>query len=326
MKDSFNREINYLRLSLTDRCNLRCIYCQPEGGIQVMPRSDLLTPEEIEGVVRAAVSVGFKKFRLTGGEPTLREDLIEIISRLALIPEAQDLVMTTNGVRLPELAGSLSKAGLRRVNIHLDSLDPASLAKTMAENSLSQVFCAIHAAESAGLLPIKINAVVVGSHNSEAVVELARLTLDHDWQVRFIELIPLGEPAGIALDHYVPSRISMERIESRLGRLISLHGGSVIGEAKLYQLPGAKGVIGFISPVSDPYCTSCSRMRLTAEGKLRPCLLSDQAFDIRSVLRAGGSQAALEDVFKQAIQAKPEGGYLRLGEFPKHSTMVQVGG
>jgi len=292
----------------------------------VTPRSDLLTPDEIERVVKAAISVGFCKFRLTGGEPTLRHDLVEIVARLACISGVQDLVMTTNGVRLPMLASSLAQAGLQRLNLHLDSLNSTCLATTMLFNSFSQVSRAIQATERAGLLPIKINAVVVGGYNSDEVVDLARLTLDHDWQVRFIELIPLGEPSGIALNHYVPSRTSMTLIESQLGSLTPLHGGSIIGEAKLYRLPGAQGVIGFISPVSDPYCTSCSRMRLTADGKLRPCLLSDQAFDIRSVLRAGGSQAALEDIFKQAIQAKPEGGYLQLGEFPKQSTMVQIGG
>jgi cyclic pyranopterin phosphate synthase len=326
MKDSFNRDINYLRLALTDRCNLRCIYCQPVGGIPVMPQHDLLTPDEIERIVKAAVALGFHKFRLTGGEPTLRDDLVEIVGRLAHLPGVQELVMTTNGARISNLAVSLARAGLQRVNIHLDSLRETSLTMTMPFNSLAHTALAIQAMERAGLIPIKINAVVVRGYNDEAVLDLARLTMNKDWHVRFIELIPFGEMSGVALNHFVSSRESMGLIESQLGPLIPLHEGNLVGEARLYRLTGGKGVIGFISPVSAPYCKSCSRMRMTADGKLRPCLLSDQAFDIRSILRGGGSQAALEMVFKQAILAKPEGGYLQLGEFPKQYTMAQVGG
>jgi cyclic pyranopterin phosphate synthase len=326
MKDSYGREINYLRISLTDRCNLRCVYCMPLEGMTFVPGPELLTPEEIEKVARAAADAGFRKIRLTGGEPTLRQDVVEIVERLSNIPDIHELVMTTNGLRLPWSAEPLARAGLRRVNIHIDSLDETRLTRVMRLNSLNKVWAGIEAAERAELVPIKLNVVVTRGYNDRDVVELARLTLERDWHVRFIELMPLGGPAEIAFDHYVSTRESMERIEQGLGPLFPINHGNIVGEARLYRLAGAKGNLGFISPVSDPYCDSCNRMRLTADGRIRLCLLSEKELNFRDTLRNGGSHEELVALFQRAIWAKPVGHQLEEGIHPENRTMSQIGG
>ena len=326
MKDSYGREINYLRISITDRCNLRCVYCMPLEGMTFVPGPELLAPEEIEKVARAAADAGFRKIRLTGGEPTLRQDVVEIVERLSSIPDIRELVMTTNGLRLPWSAEPLARAGLRRVNIHIDSLDETRLTRVMRLNSLSKVWAGIEAAERAELVPIKLNVVVTRGYNDHDVVELARLTLERDWHVRFIELMPLGGPAEIAFDHYVPTRESMDRIQQALGPLFPINHGDIVGEARLYRLAGAKGNLGFISPVSDPYCDSCNRMRLTADGRIRLCLLSEKELNFRDTLRNGGSHEELVELFQRAIQAKPVGHQLEEGIHPENRTMSQIGG
>ena len=326
MKDSYGREINYLRISVTDRCNLRCVYWMPMDGMTFVPGPELLTPDEIERVARAGADAGFCKIRLTGGEPTLRRDVVEIVERLAHIPGIRDVVMTTNGLRLPWLAEPLAKAGLRRVNIHLDALNEMQLARVMRLNSLEKVWTGIEAAERAELVPIKLNVVVTQGYNEEEVAPLAQLTLEHDWHVRFIELMPLGGPAEIAFNQYVSTRESMDRIEAALGPLFPLNDGEVVGEARLYRLAGARGTVGFISPVSDPYCDSCNRMRLTADGRIRLCLLSEDELNFRDVLRDGGSHEDLVALFKRAIWAKPKGHKLQEGIHPENRTMSQIGG
>jgi cyclic pyranopterin phosphate synthase len=326
MKDSYGREIDYLRISITDRCNLRCVYCMPMDELDFIPGEALLTPKEIERVARAAADAGFRKIRLTGGEPTLRQDVVEIVERLARIPGIRELVMTTNGLRLPWMAESLAQAGLQRVNIHLDSLHETRLARVMRLNSLDKVCAGIEAAERAELVPIKLNVVVTGGYNEEDVVDLAKLTLKRDWHVRFIELMPLGEPAEIAFNQYVSTRESMDRIQAALGPLFSLNEGEIVGEARLYRLANARGTVGFISPVSNPYCDSCSRMRLTADGRIRLCLLSEKELNFRETLRGGGSHQDLVALFQQAVSAKPMGHQLRQGIHPANRTMSQIGG
>jgi cyclic pyranopterin phosphate synthase len=298
----------------------------PTEELTFVPGEELLTPEEIERVAQAAADAGFRKIRLTGGEPTLRHDAVEIVERLARIPAIHELVMTTNGLRLPWLAESLARAGLRRVNIHLDSLDETRLTRTMRLNSLSQAWAGIEAAERAELVPIKLNMVVTRGYNEEDVVELARLTLQRDWHVRLIELMPLGEPAEIAFNHYVPTHESMKRIEAELGPLFPLNQGEIVGEARLYRLASAPGTVGFISPVSNPYCDNCNRMRLTADGRIRLCLLSEQELNLRDTLRGGGSHQDLVALFQQAIVAKPVGHQLRQGIHPANRAMSQIGG
>lgn len=326
MKDSYGREINYLRISITDRCNLRCVYCMPMDGTTFVPGPELLTAEEIEKVAWAAADAGFHKVRLTGGEPTLRYDVVEIVERLARIPDIRELVMTTNGLRLPWVAETLAQAGLRRVNIHLDTLDNRSLSKVMRLNSLERVWAGIEAAERARLVPIKLNVVVTRGYNEQEVADLARLTLEHDWHVRFIELMPLGGPADVAFDHYVSTDESIGRIQAELGPLFPLNGGGIVGEARLYRLVGARGTLGFISPVSEPYCDSCNRMRLTADGRIRLCLLSEQELNFRNTLRGGGSHQDLVALFQRAISAKPKGHQLEEGIHPENRTMSQIGG
>ncbi len=326
MKDGFGREINYLRLSLTDRCNLRCVYCMPMHGLTFVPNQELLTAPELEKVVQAAVEVGFHKVRLTGGEPTLRQDIVDIVRRLAKIDGLEQLVMTTNGYRLPYIAEELAEAGLKRVNIHVDSLSKDSIAKIMRLGSLDKAWAGIEAAERAGLKPIKLNAVITRGYNDDAAVDLARLTLTKAWQIRFIELMPFGGPTEIQLEHYVSSNEVKGWIEQELGPLFPLNNGHLDGEARMYRLAGAEGAIGFISPVSNPYCDDCNRMRVTADGRLRLCLLSEQEINFRNTLRNGGSRQELVELFKQAIQAKPVGHQLKKGQFAENRTMSQIGG
>lgn len=286
-----------------------------------------LTPAEIETVVRAAVGVGFRKFRLTGGEPTLRADLVEIIERLARIEGMRDLALTTNGVLLPRLAPALARAGLRRVNVHLDTLDPERLSKIMRLGTLADIWAGIEAAELAGLTPIKLNAVVTRGFNDEDVVELAALTLGRPWHVRFIELMPLGvgEPAAVSRGSFVPSAETEARIVAALGPLSPLASDDPSDESRNARLSGARGTVGFISPVSQPYCGTCNRMRLTADGKFHLCLLHDDELDVRRAFADGGT-AAVADVLLRAIGAKPTGHRLHANETIERREMFQLGG
>ncbi|HEY7679641.1 MAG TPA: GTP 3',8-cyclase MoaA [Terriglobia bacterium] len=324
--DQFEREINYLRISVIDHCNLRCVYCMPINGLQFLSRNDLLTPAEIADVARVAVSVGFRKFRLTGGEPTLRPDLLEIVGRLSRIEGVGDIAMTTNGLLLPTLAKPLAEAGLRRVNIHLDTLHPERLERIMRWGHVEDIWRGIEAADAAGLVPLKLNAVVARGYNDMDVVELARLTLARDWHFRFIEMMPFGsgECAAVAREQYVSSDEVKERIERELGPLAPLEGHPS-DEAVNYRLPGARGVVGFISPVSAPYCGSCNRMRLTAEGKLHLCLLNDDEMDIKKQLREHGPEA-IRGILLKAVHRKPMGHRLHEGIFTQNRRMFQIGG
>ena len=326
LEDQFGREINYLRISVIDHCNLRCVYCMPLNGLQFLPREELLTPAEIAEVVSVAVSAGFRKFRLTGGEPTLRPEVVEIVERIARIAGVGDLAMTTNGILLPELARPLANAGLKRVNIHLDTLDPARLERVMRWGKLGDIRKGIEAAEQAGLLPIKLNAVIARGYNDTDVAELAALTIDRDWHFRFIEMMPfgVGECATVARDQYVSNDEVRARIERELGTLTPLPG-LPSDEAVNYRLPGARGVVGFISPVSAPYCGSCNRMRLTADGKFHLCLLNDDEMDIKKQLRQNGSQA-VRAILLRAVEQKPMGHRLHEGVFTQNRRMFQIGG
>ena len=327
-RDGFGREIDYLRISLTDHCNLRCVYCMPLAGVALSPPASFLTAAEIESVARAAVAVGFRKLRLTGGEPTLRADLVEIVSRLGAIEGVHDLAMTTNGVRLPALARDLAAAGLRRVNVHLDSLDPDRLTRVMRWGTLAEIWAGIEAAEAAGLRPMKLNAVVARGYNEDDVVALAALTLERDWHVRFIETMPLGvrEVAALARERLLPTAEVRARIEAALGPLSPLPAQDRSDEARNHRLPGARGVVGFISPVTEPYCGTCNRMRLTAEGRFHLCLLNDDELDVRGALRAGGGIDAVAAILLRAVRHKPTGHRLDLGLSTERREMYQLGG
>ncbi|MBI3895683.1 MAG: GTP 3',8-cyclase MoaA [Acidobacteria bacterium] len=324
--DRYNREINYLRISLTDHCNLRCVYCMPLNGLKFLPVQDLLTPSEIAAIARSAVSVGFRKFRLTGGEPTLRPELLEIVRQLGAIEGVGELAMTTNGILLSELARPLARAGLRRVNIHLDTLHPERLSQIMRWGRQEQIWRGIEAAEEAGLLPIKLNAVIARDYNDGDVAALAALTIEQDWHVRFIEMMPfgIGECATIARENFISNEEIRARIEKEFGAL-SPFPGHPSDEAQNYQLPGARGVVGFISPVSEPYCGYCNRMRLTADGKLHLCLLNDAEMDIKKQLREKGTEA-VQAILLKAVQLKPMGHRLQEGIFTQNRRMFQIGG
>ncbi len=326
--DRFGRQIDYLRISLTDHCNLRCLYCMPLRDLHFAPAEDLLSAEEIGRVAEAAVRVGFRKFRLTGGEPTLRSDLVEIVERLSGIEGVDDLSMTTNGVLLPRLARRLRDAGLRRVNIHVDTLDPARLKHLMRFGSIEQIWAGIESAVEAGFDPIKLNCVVTRDHNDYDVVGLARLTLDRPWHVRFIELMPLGggECAHVALSQFVPTAETRERIETDLGALTPVPSANPSDESTNYRLPGASGVVGFISPVSEPYCGTCNRMRLTADGRFHLCLLNDDELDVKSALRNGGGVDGVASILRRAVDAKPTGHHLDEGVSVEVRQMFQIGG
>src|SRR5262245_54467981 len=318
-RDGYGREIDYLRLSLTDHCNLRCVYCMPETGLRFLPPPDLLTAAEIEQVARAAVAVGFRKFRLTGGEPTLRTDLVEIVARLARVPGVGDLAMTTNAILLPRLAEELRAAGLRRVNVHLDSLDAERVARVMRWGSLADIWAGIEAAEAAGLTPLKLNTVVVRGFNEDDVVPLAALTLDRAWHVRFIETMPLGtgEVAALARTGLVPSRDVRAAIEAALGPLAALPAHEPSDEARNHRLPAGRGVVGFISPVTEPYCGTCNRMRLTADGRFHLCLLNDDELDVRRALRSGDGLHEVAAILLRAVRHKPTGHRLAAGRSPE---------
>ena len=327
-RDRFGRQINYLRLSLIDHCNLRCVYCMPLRGLSFVPQPELLTAGEIETVVRAAVAVGFHKFRLTGGEPTLRPEIVEITERIAKVPGVEDLAMTTNGILLPRLAKPLKEAGLRRLNIHVDTLHPERLKKLMRFATLEEMEAGIAAAEEAGLVPIKLNCTVTRDYNDMDVAELARRAKDRDWHVRFIELMPLGggETAHVALSQFVPTAETRRRIEAELGPLEELPPASAADESRNFRFAGARGVVGFISPVSEPYCGSCNRMRLTADGKFHLCLLNDDELDVKQALRTGGGQAAVQEILLKAVGLKPTGHRLDEGVSPRARSMFQIGG
>jgi cyclic pyranopterin phosphate synthase len=327
-KDVFGRDIDYLRISVIDHCNLRCVYCMPLRGLSFVPSAELLTAAEIEQVARAAVSIGFRKFRLTGGEPTLRPDLVEIVERIASVPGVLDVAMTTNAILLPRLARPLRAAGLRRVNVHVDTLDAEHLKRLMRFGTLADIEAGIAAAEEAGLLPLKLNCVVTRDYNEHDVVELARRTLERDWHVRFIELMPLGggEASRVALSQFVPTAETRGRIEAALGPLAALPRTNLADESRNFRLPDALGVVGFISPVSEPYCGSCNRMRLTADGKFHLCLLNDHELDVKHALRSGGGLPAVAAILGRAVAQKPTGHRLEEGVSTEERAMFQIGG
>jgi cyclic pyranopterin phosphate synthase len=323
--DSYGRRIDYLRVSLTDRCNMRCVYCMPAVGMQFHPRPELLTNDELLLAVRAAAGAGFRKLRLTGGEPTLRHGIVEIVRELKAIPGIEHIAMTTNALRLRKLAGPLKEAGLDRVNISIDSLDAAKFRQITRGGSLDEVWAGVQAADEAGLRPIKLNAVVVRGMNDDEVVRLAELTTVHPWEFRFIEVMPLTGVAGLAEEGVVSTAELIARIEARFGPL-DPYGQDPADPARRYRIPGAPGKLGFISAVTDPFCSTCNRMRLTADGRLHLCLLRDDEVDLRAAIRAGASLAEIEQIIRHAVYVKPWGHGLPDGVLPTLRGMSELGG
>jgi GTP 3',8-cyclase len=323
--DSYNRRINYLRISLTDRCNMRCVYCMPAVGMQFLPRPELLTTDELLLVVRAAARAGFQKVRLTGGEPTLRPDLVEIVREIKRTPGIDHIAMTTNALRLEKLAAPLKEAGLDRVNISIDTLDAEKFRRMTRGGRLDTVWAGVEEADRVGLRPIKLNSVVVRGLNDEEVVQLAGLTLTRPWEMRFIEVMPLTGVADVASDGVVKSAELIERLAAAFGPLEEL-GLAPADSARRYRIPGAQGKLGFISSVSDPFCATCNRMRLTSDGRLHLCLLRDDEVDLRAAIRAGASEAAVEQLIRHAVAVKPWGHGLPDGVLPTLRGMSELGG
>jgi len=323
LKDQFGRSIEYLRISVTDRCNFRCLYCMPAEGLPWLPKAEILSYEEIADVVSQLAPLGLRRLRITGGEPTIRPNLEELIRLLHGVPEIEDIALSTNGARLPELARGLRDAGLDRINMSADSLRPDRIAKIARRNLRFDPVTSALAAEHAGLAPIKINVVVMRSINDDEIEDFARLTLDHPWHVRFIELMPVGEMSGLTWEHIVPSEEVVSRIAS-LGALAP-DGGPPRGNgpAKYYRLAGAEGTVGVITPMTHTYCASCNRVRLTADGRLRTCLFGDHEVLLRDALR---HREPLEPLFRQALADKPKEHALLQMKVGGLRALSQVGG
>ena len=300
--DQFGRRIEYLRISVTDRCNFRCAYCMPLEGLPWLPRENILSYEEITEIVRQLAPLGVSRLRITGGEPTIRPQLATLIAMLRAVPGIQDIALSTNGVKLPELAVELKAAGLDRVNMSADSLRPDRIREIARRSLTFSPLDAALAAERAGLGPVKINTVVMRGINDDEIEDFARLTLVHPWHVRFIELMPVGEMADVAFDRVVPSDEILERL-SRIAPLVADAGPARgNGPAAYYRFPDAPGSIGVITPMSHTYCGDCNRVRLTADGRLRTCLYGDEEVNFRDALRAGEPIAPL---YAAALATKP---------------------
>lgn len=324
-RDAYGRPITYLRISLTDRCNLRCVYCMPAMGAKFAPRDELLTDEEIITVVRAAAKIGFSKIRLTGGEPTIRPHVVDIVREIARTPGIDEITMTTNGLLLGRMAHDLKAAGLDRVNVSIDTLDPERFTRITRGGKIEKVWAGIAAAEEAGLSPIKLNAVVVRGQNDDEVADLAALTLEHPWQMRYIEVMPLEGVGDVHDAGLVTTAETLDLIEQAHGKLEQLEAPP--GDpARVYRIPGARGTIGFISPVSQPFCAFCNRIRLTADGKLRLCLLRNDEVDVRDILRSGGTEDDLIEQIRFGVWRKPWGHGLAEGDRNIGRGMSQIGG
>ena len=323
--DRFGRNIHYLRISLTDHCNLRCVYCMPEDMI-FRPNAELMQDEEVLLLVRLFSSLGFDKFRLTGGEPTVRAHIVDLVSGIAATPGVRSLSMTTNGVLLTRLAQPLAQAGLQRVNISIDTLNSEKFRRLTRWGALEDVWQGILAAEQAGLTPVKLNAVVVRGYNEAEVVDLVRLTKEHPWQVRFIEMMPFAGATELQLKQVVTADEMQANIEAALGPMEVANGGELDGEARLFRLSGAAGEVGFISSVSMPFCAACTRARLTADGRLRLCLLREGEVDLLTPLRAGASLEDLRQIILAGVWDKPWGHGLAEGIIPLNRVMSEIGG
>ena len=323
--DSFQRPINYLRISVTDRCNLRCAYCMPAGGIHWMSHQDILTYEEIYTVVRAAAELGISKIRLTGGEPLVRLGLPKLVEMLRRIDPIDDISLTTNGTLLSRYAAELKQAGLKRVNISLDTLKPDRFKViTRSGYELSDVLAGIDAGRSAGLHPVKINMVVMAGINGDEVLDFANKTINEEWNVRFIEFMPTAGVSNADL-HFVSVGDIKGQLEP-LGELEPCLPRVGNGPARYFRFHNGRGSVGFISPVSEHFCFHCNRLRLTADGRLRPCLLSDEEIDLRQPLRRGISLAELKGLIETAATKKPLRHQLAEGHVPVDRPMTQVGG
>jgi cyclic pyranopterin phosphate synthase len=322
-RDSFNREIDYMRVSVTDRCNLSCIYCMPGKRQRSFRAGDMLTTDEITRLARVAKRFGVRKIRLTGGEPLVRADILSIVSGVK-DAGVQDLSLTTNGLLLSEMAGPLGEVGLDRLNVSLDTMDPARYRRITDGGSLDRVLEGIEEAERAGLSPVKINMVPIRGVNEDEIADFARLTLDKPHHIRFIEFMPSGREKLWDEGKCVRSSEVRERV-SVLGPLEKLPFRGK-GPSRNYRIKGAEGILGFISPLSHTFCYCCNRLRVNAVGKIRPCHFSKTEIDIRTPMRSGADDGELARLLTLAIEVKPEGNYLRNPSDVSLKSMSSIGG
>jgi GTP 3',8-cyclase len=326
MTDGYGRRIEYLRISVTDKCNLRCVYCMPEEGLQWLKRADILTYEEIAAIASTMAGMGLRRVRLTGGEPLVRRDLPRLAAMLRAIPGIGDLSLSTNAVLLGQQAPALRAAGIDRVNVSLDSLRPERIdAIARRPGSSAAIFAGLAAAEDVGFAPIKINTVVMRGRNDDELEDFARATIERPWHVRFIEVMPVGENLGISAAEYVPSHEMLQRLTA-MGDLEPVTGPPGNGPATYFRFADAAGTVGVITPMSHNFCERCNRMRLTAQGRLRPCLFGHLETDLRETLRAGGN---IEPLIRETLRVKPERHYLEQGSASGSGGLLalsQIGG
>ncbi len=323
------KRVDALRVSVTDRCNLRCVYCMPEEGVSRIPHPEILRFEEIERVARVAVKEGVWKLRLTGGEPLVRQGILKLVERLAKIEGVMDLPMTTNGVMLDKFALDLKRAGLTRVTVSMDTLRPDRFERITRRPWLDKVRRGIETAVGAGLLPVKVNVVMVPGQNDDEVIDFVEFARNGGVEVRFIERMPISvrssEPGcGLSSSEYIPSAELRKIIEKNVGPLSLIDGKETGKPASVYEVEKGGGRLGFISAMSEPFCKWCARMRLTPDGKLRPCLASDLEIDVKGPMRSGQSDDRLRELFRKAVRMKPdqEAACFR----PLNRSMYQIGG
>ena len=323
--DAYGRQMTYLRISLTDRCNFRCVYCMPATGMVFQPKDELLTDDELLRMVGIFARVGFRKLRLTGGEPTIRPHLVDLVRQMKAFEGIDELSMTTNGLLLGRIAHDLKAAGLDRVNVSLDTLDAQKFKFMTRGGRLDLVWQGLEAAHDAGLTPIKINAVVLKGHNEHEVADLAALTIDRPWQMRFLEIMPMEGVGDVHDEGLITSEETRARIEARFGPMVPLPEQP--GDpSRDWKIAGSQGEIGFISPVSAPFCATCNRVRLSSDGKLRLCLLRNDEIDLRDMMRSGASDDEVERVVRAGIWRKPWGHGLAEGDRDTGRGMSQIGG
>ena len=326
MHDGFGRRVEYLRISVTDKCNLRCVYCMPVEGLPWLKREELLSYEEITEIVQAMAGMGLRKLRITGGEPLVRRDLSTLVRKLRAVDGIEDIALSTNAVLLEEQADELRAAGVDRLNVSLDSLVPARVdAISRRPGSAEAIFRGLAAAERAGFAPIKINCVVMRGRNDDEVADFAAITRERPWHVRFIEVMPTGDNLGVSRDEFVSSDEILAAV-GRIGALEPVAGPAGNGPARYFAFPGAAGTVGVITPMSHNYCGSCNRMRLTADGQLRPCLFGSIQTDLRAPLRRGDP---IEPLVRQTLRIKPERHWLVQGSDAGSGGLLalsQVGG
>lgn len=318
MKDSYGREINYLRISLTDRCNLRCIYCMPQRGIEKVSHEDILILEEVYEITEAFVDLGINKIRFTGGEPLTRKGIVNLIEKVSKLSGVKDLAMTTNGILLEKFSASLKEAGLNRVNISLDTLKEEKYAYITRGGKLEEILKGIEEARKVGLTPIKINTVLIGGFNDDEIIDFVKLTEKEEIDVRFIELMPVGEAAPWAKEKFVSNSMVLDKVKE----LVPVEREDNSSPAVYYKLPNGKGRVGLINPITCKFCENCNRIRLTSQGKLKLCLHSNKEIDIKEALRNGED---IKKLITKSILKKEESHKLEEGKYINRN-MNQIGG